>query len=125
MSFTAQPPTSDSGDPLDHLLNNLIADQIAQLYQRTHAQGHGGDSEYRETLIRESWLMIVQLLQDRYDDLWPDQDMLVPVLVHVLQCEETEAAALCQQFKLKGWLDQECQPTEQGLQLGKPQHETA
>ena len=97
-----------SSDPLDHFLNQMIADQMEKLYDSPEAQD---PVAFREFMLKESWEMIVRMVHERYDSLWPDSDVFITVMAHILDLPESETTLLCQTFQHKGWLDSQYRNT--------------
>lgn len=105
---------AQEGDPLDQLLNALVADQVWRTEDKARSEGLS-ESEIRLTLLQESWRLVVLMLRDRYDSLWPDPDMFETVLQVLLQCEAQDSQLLCREFIGAGWLNAEYQITGAGL----------
>lgn len=101
-----QDPASD--DPLEQFLNERIADQMQKLYESPQAQD---PAAFREFLLKESWAMLVRMIHERYDSLWPDSDVFITVMSHILSLPESDTVLLCQAFQRKGWLDSQYQNT--------------
>jgi hypothetical protein len=109
-----EPEISSGADAVDNLLNALVADQVWRSEEAARAQGQSAE-EIAQTLLEESWRMLVLLIRELYDTIWPESESWEPVVSHLLECSEAEASALSRQLIAAGWLDRDYQPTGAGL----------
>ncbi|MBT9545106.1 MAG: hypothetical protein IV090_06930 [Candidatus Sericytochromatia bacterium] len=110
----AEQEISSGADAVDNLLNALVADQVWRSEEAARAQGQNAE-EIAQTLLEESWRMLVLLIRELYDTIWPESESWEPVVSHLLECSEAEAGALSRQLIAAGWLDSSYQPTGAGL----------
>jgi hypothetical protein len=100
-------------DPLDQLLNALVADQVWRSRDQARMAGLS-TADAEATLRLEAWRLLAQLLQERYDGLWPESESWLTVVSCLLECDTPEATSLTTQLINAGWLDHACQPTAAG-----------
>lgn len=110
----SDPMVSTGADALENLLNALVADQVWRSEEAARAQGQS-EAEIAQTLLTEAWRMLVLLIRDRYDTIWPEKESWEPVVSHLLECSEAEAHGLSLQLVAAGWLSEGYQPTGAGL----------
>ncbi|MGE3727918.1 MAG: hypothetical protein AB7I41_20340 [Candidatus Sericytochromatia bacterium] len=110
----AEPEINTGADAVENLLNALVADQVWRSEEAARAQGQSSE-EIAQTLLEESWRMLVLLIRELYDTIWPESESWEPVVSHLLECSEAEAGALSRQLIAAGWLDRAYQPTGAGL----------
>lgn len=111
---TEETEISTGADAVENLLNALVADQVWRSEEAARAQGQSPE-EIAQTLLAESWRMLVLLIRELYDTIWPESESWEAVVSHLLECSATEAQALSQQLVRAGWLDSDYQPTGAGL----------
>jgi hypothetical protein len=104
----------EGAEAVDNLLNALVADQVWKTEDQARNAGQSS-AEIEQTLLAESWRMLVLLIRTHYDSLWPESESWVLVISHLLQCSESEGLGLSEQLIQAGWLDGDFQATGLGL----------